>query len=82
MIEAFWRSLKHQWLYLNPLDLVEHGRTLVAFYVEQHNTQMPHAAFSGQTPDELLPNSMWIPCVDNVDGLSTPTDKAFPRVHG
>jgi putative transposase len=53
MIEAFWRSLEHQWLYLNSLDSVERLRTLVAFYVEQHNTQMPHAAFSGQTPDEM-----------------------------
>jgi putative transposase len=53
MIEAFWRSLKHQWLYLNALDSVERLRPLVAFYVDQHNTQMPHAAFSGQTPDEM-----------------------------
>jgi putative transposase len=53
MIEAFWRSLKHQWLYLNSLDSIERLRTLVEFYVEQHNTQMPHAAFSGQTPDEM-----------------------------
>ena len=53
MIEAFWRSLKHQWLCLNSLDSVERLRTLVAFYVGQHNTQMPHAAFSGQTPDEM-----------------------------
>ena len=53
MIEAFWRSLKHQWLYLNSLDSVERLRTLVAFHVEQYNTQMPHAAFSGQTPDEM-----------------------------
>jgi hypothetical protein len=27
-------------------------RTL-ALYVEQHNIQMPHAAFHGQTPDEM-----------------------------
>jgi putative transposase len=53
MIEAFWRSLKHQWLYLNSLDSIERLRGLVAFYVEQHNTQMPHAAFAGQTPDEM-----------------------------
>jgi transposase InsO family protein len=42
MIESFWRSMKHQWLYLNSLDSVARLRTLVAFYVEQHNTQMPH----------------------------------------
>jgi len=53
MIEAFWRSLKHQWLYLNSLDSIERLRTLVEFYIGQHNTQMPHAAFSGQTPDEM-----------------------------
>jgi putative transposase len=53
MIEAFWRSLKHQWLHLNSLDSIERLQALVEFYVEQHNTQMPHAAFSGQTPDEI-----------------------------
>jgi hypothetical protein len=53
MIEAFWRSLKHQWLYLNSLDSIERVRTLVEFFVEKHNTQMPHAAFHGQTPDEM-----------------------------
>lgn len=53
MIEAFWRSLKDQWLYLNALHSVERLRTLVALYVDQQNSQMPHAAFSGQTPDEM-----------------------------
>jgi transposase InsO family protein len=53
MIEAFWRSLKHQWLYLNSLDSIERLRVLVAFFIEQHNTQMPHSAFAGQTPDEM-----------------------------
>ena len=53
MIEAFWRSLKHQWLYLNSLDSIERLRSLVKFYVEEHNTQMPHSAFAGQTPDEM-----------------------------
>ena len=54
MIEAWWRMLKHQWLYLNELDSVETVRKLVAFYVEQHNTHVPHSAFKGwQTPDEM-----------------------------
>ena len=53
MIEAFWRSLKHQWLYLNSLDSIERLRVLVAVFIEQHNTQMPHLAFAGQTPDEI-----------------------------
>jgi putative transposase len=25
----------------------------VAFYIDQHNTQLPHSAFRGQTPDEM-----------------------------
>ncbi len=53
MIEAWWRSLKHQWLFLNTLDSVEKVRKLVAFYVEEHNQRLPHFAFRGQTPDEM-----------------------------
>ena len=53
MIESWWRVLKHQWLFLNSLDTVATVRKLVAFYVEQHNSQLPHSAFRGQTPDEM-----------------------------
>ena len=53
MIESWRRVLKHQWLYLNTLDSMATVRKLVAFYVEQHNTHLPHAAFQGQTPDEM-----------------------------
>jgi hypothetical protein len=52
MIEAWWRSLKHQWLFLHPLDSAATVRRLVAFYVDQHNRVLPHSAFRGQTPDE------------------------------
>ena len=31
MIEAWWRSLKHQWLFLHPLDSMAPVRRLVAF---------------------------------------------------
>lgn len=53
MIESWWRVLKHQWLYLNTLDTVRSVEKLVAFYVHEHNTRIPHAAFQGQTPDEM-----------------------------
>jgi putative transposase len=52
LIESWWRVLKHQWLYLHELDSATRVETLVAFYVEQHNTHLPHSAFQGQTPDE------------------------------
>ena len=53
MIESWWRTLKHQWLYLNQLDTVDTLRRLVEFYVEEHNNRLPHSAFKGQTPDEM-----------------------------
>lgn len=53
MIESWWRSLKHQWLFLNQLDSAGSLRQLAGFYVEEHNTRLPHAAFRGQTPDEM-----------------------------
>ena len=53
LIEAWWRVLKHQWLYLNHLDSVAKVRSLVAFYVAEHNGRIPHSAFRGQTPDEM-----------------------------
>jgi len=53
LIESWWRVLKHQWLYLNQLDSVKTVEKLVAFYVDQHNSHLPHSAFQGQTPDEM-----------------------------
>jgi putative transposase len=52
MIEAWWRSLKHQWLFLHSLDSITTVRRL-AFYVDEHNRVLPHSAFRGQTPDEM-----------------------------
>jgi putative transposase len=40
LIEAYWRSLKHQWVFLNTLDSVARVRALVEFYVNEHNTKM------------------------------------------
>jgi putative transposase len=53
MIEAWWRALKHQWLFLHSLDSVTTVRRLVEFYVQEHNRVLPHSAFRGQTPDEM-----------------------------
>jgi putative transposase len=53
MIEAWWRALKHQWLFLHSLDSVATVRRLVEFYVQEHNGLLPHSAFRGQTPDEM-----------------------------
>jgi len=53
LIESWWRSLKHQWLFLNTLDSVAAVERLTEFFVNEHNTRLPHSAFRGQTPDEM-----------------------------
>ena len=53
MIESWWRSLKSNWIYINQLDSFAALERLISFYVSEHNTKMPHAAFHGQTPDEV-----------------------------
>jgi len=53
MIEACWRSLRHASLCLHNLDDPATLRRLIAFYVRAHNETIPHAAFNGQTPDEI-----------------------------
>jgi transposase-like protein len=53
LIESWWRTLKHQWLYLNSLDTIGRLEKLVEFYVNEHNSRLPHSAFRGQTPDEM-----------------------------
>ena len=53
MIGAFWRSLKHSWIFLHSLDNFTGLGRLIEFYVTAHNEVMPHSAFEGQTPDEM-----------------------------
>lgn len=45
MVEAFWRSLKHNWCFLNTIDTIKTLRRLVAFCVHEHNSILPYAAF-------------------------------------
>jgi putative transposase len=54
MIEAFWRSLKHSWLYLHSLDSFAAIHRLIELDVKAHNEVMPHSAFQGQPPDEVF----------------------------
>ncbi len=53
LIEAFWRQLKHAWLFLNTLDSPAAVRRLVAFYVGEHNEKIPRAVLGARTPDEV-----------------------------
>ena len=39
MIEAWWRSLTHQWLFLHSRDSVTTVRRLMAFYADRRRTR-------------------------------------------
>lgn len=54
LIEAFWRSAKHNCLFQQRLDSLAAIRKWTDFYVQQHNEVMPHHAFQGQTPNEMF----------------------------
>gem|GEM_PF-1477157 len=71
MIEALWRSMKHGWLFLHQLDTFAALERLISFYVEQHNSVVPHSAFAGQTPDEMYFGH----------GEQIPVDLAAARAH-
>jgi putative transposase len=56
MIEAFFRSLKNNYLYFqNPNTLKELTHN-VEFYINEHNFKIPHSAHNGLTPEEVYKN--------------------------
>ncbi len=69
LIESWWRVLNHQWLYLNTMDSAKTVEKLVVFYVQERNARLPHAAFRGQTPDEMYWNT----------GVTVPTELEAAR---
>ncbi len=52
-VESDLNSLNGGGLFLNSLDSVSALRRHVSFYITAHNTEVPHSAFRGQTPDEV-----------------------------
>ena len=54
MIEAFFRQLKHFWLFTHHLRSVEVVTRLTEQYIRDHNELIPHSALSGATPAEVF----------------------------
>jgi putative transposase len=53
MIETFFRSLKHNYLFLQALCSIDVLTNHVDYYCGQHNKVIPHSAFRGATPEEV-----------------------------
>jgi len=54
MIEAFFRRLKHAWLFAHSLPDLKTAIKLTDAYVRDHNELIPHYALAGATPAEVF----------------------------
>lgn len=52
-IERFWRSLKHEEIYLNDYDNVVELKKSIKNYIDFYNLQRPHQSLDYKTPAEL-----------------------------
>jgi putative transposase len=53
-IERFWRSIKREYIYLNPTDNVEILRKGIGHYIDDYNMDRPHQSLGGSTPYMFL----------------------------
>jgi len=51
-IERLWRSLKYECVYLHAFETGSELRAGLARWINYYNTQRPHSALDGMTPDE------------------------------
>jgi putative transposase len=52
-IERLWRSLKYECVFLNAFETGSEARTGIGRWIGYYNTNRPHSAFAGRTPDEV-----------------------------
>lgn len=52
-IERIWRTIKYEYIHLNPADSGEDLKTGLARYLAWYNTLRPHSSLKNQTPDSV-----------------------------
>lgn len=55
-IERFWRSIKQEYIYLNPAENVSELRSGIADYVKFYNYERPHQSLDNFTPASFYGN--------------------------
>ncbi|MEY4065715.1 MAG: hypothetical protein RIR26_1923 [Pseudomonadota bacterium] len=73
MIESFFRTIKHRWLFMLSLDDLASVRKHVGAFIEDYNTLIPHSALRGATPMEMY-LGRWLPA--QVDELKNAEERA------
>jgi putative transposase len=56
-VERLWKSVKYEHVYLHAYESVAEARAALAGYLEFFNSQRPHSALDGQTPDTVYFNN-------------------------
>ena len=51
-IERLWRSLKYECVFLNAFDTGSEAQSGIGRWISYYNTDRPHSALAGRTPDE------------------------------
>ena len=52
-IERLWRSLKYECVFLNAFETGSEAQSAIARWIAYYNTDRPHSALAGRTPDEV-----------------------------
>ncbi len=52
-IERLWRSLKYECVFLNAFETGSEARAGIGRWIGYYNTDRPHSALAGRTPDEV-----------------------------
>lgn len=64
-IERFWRSIKHEWIYLHSGTTVNEMIRIVKEYMHYYNFQRPHQSLNYQTPAQVYEQNGGIIVPDN-----------------
>ncbi len=64
-IERFWRSIKHEWVYLHSAVTVNEMMKIVKEYMHYYNFQRPHQSLNYQTPAQVYEQNGGIIVPDN-----------------
>lgn len=54
MIEAFFKTMKHRYLYFQEVNSIDGLKKKLKFYIDEYNTIIPHSAHKGSTPFEAF----------------------------
>jgi putative transposase len=74
-IERLWRSLKYECVYINAFETGSELRAGLTRWIDYYNTDRPHSALAGATPDEVYEKIQAPPYPGLAPGRAKPEHK-------